>query len=64
LTTTKPAAIATLTVVYDGGQRRCIGHVLSRGKEGFEAFDVADRSIGIFQTQAQAATAVSAEAAP
>ena len=32
--------------VYDGQQ--CIGHALSRGKAGVEAFDVQDRSLGIF----------------
>jgi hypothetical protein len=54
----KPAATATLTVVYDGGQR-CIGHVLSRGKKGVEGFDWRDKSIGIFPTMKLAASAVS-----
>jgi hypothetical protein len=50
-----------MLTVHDG--RTCIGHIIARGRDGFEAFDVNDRSIGIFQTQAQAAAAVSAEAA-
>ena len=32
--------------VYDG--QHCIGHVLSRGKLGIEAFDAHDRSLGIY----------------
>jgi hypothetical protein len=32
--------------IYDGQQ--CIGHALSRGKLGVEAFDVQDRSLGIY----------------
>ena len=60
----KPAATATLTVVYDGGQR-CIGHVLSRGKAGHEAFTADDVSLGIFPNMKAAAGAVIAgECAP
>jgi hypothetical protein len=32
--------------VYDGQQ--CIGHVLARGPQGFEAFDIDDCSLGVF----------------
>ncbi len=55
----KPMTSATpgrLVYVYDG--RTCLGHIISRGIAGFEAFDVDDRSIGIFATQAAAAAAL------
>jgi hypothetical protein len=42
--------------VYDG--RQCLGHVLARGKAGYEAFDPSDKSLGIFETQRQAANAL------
>jgi hypothetical protein len=42
--------------VTDG--QRCIGHILSRGKAGVEAFDVLDRSLGLFPNQKAAADAV------
>jgi hypothetical protein len=41
--------------VYDG--RLCIGHLISRGKLGVEAFDVGDRSLGIFPSLKQAIAA-------
>jgi hypothetical protein len=53
----KPAASATMLTVNDDGQR-CVGHIIARGKLGHEAFDVSDRSIRIFQAQAQAADAI------
>jgi hypothetical protein len=42
--------------VYDGTRR--LGHVLSRGPRGFEAFDRDDKSLGIFETRRQAANAL------
>jgi hypothetical protein len=42
--------------VYDG--QRCIGFVLSRGKLGFELFDAAERSHGLFRTQQEAVSAL------
>jgi hypothetical protein len=39
--------------VTDGA--RCIGHVLARGKSGFESFDQNDRSLGVFPTAQEAA---------
>jgi hypothetical protein len=42
--------------VFDG--RRCVGHILSRGKQGYEAFDGDHRSLGVFDTQAAAAAAI------
>ena len=37
-----------LSYVYDGQQY--LGHVLARGKAGYEALDRDDKSIGIFET--------------
>lgn len=45
--------------VYDG-QQVCIGFTVSRGKAGVEAFDIDNRSLGIFPDQKSAAAAVSA----
>lgn len=42
--------------VYDGA--RCLGHVLSRGPKGVEAFDQNDNSIGTFPTTKAAADAL------
>jgi hypothetical protein len=47
--------------VYAG--QTCIGFLLLRGKTGVEAFDAADKSLGIFPDQKSAADAVSARAA-
>jgi hypothetical protein len=51
-----PGGGNSLAYVYDG--RECLGHVLGRGKLGFEALDRDDKSIGIFETQRQAANAL------
>ena len=45
-----------MVAVYDG--RACLGHVLGRGRAGFEAFDADNRSLGIFPSQREAAAAV------
>jgi hypothetical protein len=37
---------------------RCIGHIVSRGKTGFEGFNADDKSLGIFPTTKSAADAV------
>jgi hypothetical protein len=37
----------------------CIGHLLSRGPRGVEAFDAGDTSLGTFATAAEAAAALS-----
>jgi hypothetical protein len=42
--------------VYDG--TRCLGHVLSRGARGVEAFDRNDNSLGNFPTTKDAADAL------
>lgn len=52
----------TLVSVYDG--RRLLGFILNRGADGFEAFDAAERSLGVFNTIKAAADAISAEASP
>jgi hypothetical protein len=48
--------VSPLTYVYDG--RDCLGFILARGKVGFEAIDRDERSLGLFQTQREAANAV------
>lgn len=45
-----------MVAVYDG--RACLGHVLGRGKAGFEAFDGDDHSLGIFPSQRADAAAI------
>jgi hypothetical protein len=40
----------SLAYVYDGQQ--CLGHVLARGKTGFDAFDRDDKCLGVFPTSA------------
>ena len=52
----KPTPASALAYVYDG--RQCLGHVLGRGKLGFEATDRNDKSVGIFKTQSAAANAL------
>jgi hypothetical protein len=49
-------AASPLAYVYDG--REMLGFVLSRGKQGHEAFDREERSLGLFETAAKAANAV------
>jgi hypothetical protein len=46
----------TLMPVFDG--QLCVGHLLNRGKQGWEAFDVDDKSHGIFATQQEAVRTV------
>jgi hypothetical protein len=53
---TAPKSAPTLSYVYDG--RTCLGHILARGKAGFEAFDRDDRSLGLFPTAKAAADAL------
>jgi hypothetical protein len=60
----KPDTSAMMAVTI--GQT-CIGHVLARGKSGFEAFDQSDRSLGVFKTRHEAIAAIprsTAESAP
>jgi hypothetical protein len=53
-TASKP--VAAMLSVYDG--QRCIGHLLARGRSGWESFDTEQKSLGLFSTQAAAACAV------
>jgi hypothetical protein len=46
--------------VYDG--RTCIGHLLNRGKDGIEAFDSADRTLGIYLNLKSACDAIARRA--
>jgi hypothetical protein len=46
---------------YYAGQT-CLGHVMARGRFGFEAFDLNDRALGMFRTRAEAVDAVSSSA--
>jgi hypothetical protein len=45
-------------VVYAG--ITCLGHVITRGKLRAEAYDRDDRSVGIFESMAEAADALRA----
>jgi len=49
-------------VVYNG--TTCIGHTIRRGRAGIEAFDIDDKSIGLFPTLADATAALAGLAAP
>jgi hypothetical protein len=51
----KPAATAVLTV-FDGEQ--AIGFILRRGPAGVEAFSAAEISLGLFETEDNAASAI------
>jgi hypothetical protein len=44
--------------VYDG--QRCRGHAISRCRDGFEAFDIDDRTLGLYPSQNEAAEALRA----
>jgi hypothetical protein len=49
-------AVSPMAYVYDG--REALGHVIARGKLGFEAFGADDASLGVFPSQREAANAV------
>jgi hypothetical protein len=36
----------------------CIGHILARGPKGYEAFDIDERTLGIYESQRLAADAI------
>jgi len=44
--------------------RTTLGFILRRGDNVFEAFDRAERSLGVFEDQRSAADAISGEVAP
>jgi hypothetical protein len=50
-------SITPLSHVYAADQR-CLGFILSRGREGYSAFNADARPIGMFKTQAEAANAI------
>jgi hypothetical protein len=54
--TTSIANSQRLAFVTDG--REAIGFVLNRGKAGFEAFNRAEQSLGVFPTAPAAANAI------
>jgi len=45
-----------MLTVADG--RQTIGFIITRGPQGREAFDAAERSIGLFENEQAAATAI------
>lgn len=45
--------------MFDG--RDCLGHIIHRGPDGFEAYDLNDRSLGRYPTMREAADALSAQ---
>jgi hypothetical protein len=59
---TRHADKPTLLSVTNG--RDTIGFVLSRGREGYEAFDASERSLGVFASMRDAANRVSDEVVP
>jgi hypothetical protein len=58
---TRVAKPALTTVIRDG---RVTGFLLSRGREGVEAFDSLERSLGVFADAKLAHAAIIAEVAP
>jgi hypothetical protein len=53
---TSPDFVMQALAVYDGSQR--IGHLLPRGRDGFEAFSADTVSLGLFATMKAGADAV------
>jgi hypothetical protein len=51
------ARLSPMSYVYDDG-RQCLGFIMARGKLGFEAIDRDDRSLGMFPSEREAASAV------
>jgi hypothetical protein len=49
-----------MLAVYDG--QRCRGHLIGRGRSGFDAFDEDDVSLGFFPDQESASIAIWAAA--
>jgi hypothetical protein len=52
----KPEPPATKIGVFY--QERCLGHVLTRGCEAFEAYDHAEQSLGVFSSEDEATIAI------
>jgi hypothetical protein len=53
-----PRTPATALVSVCDQHRHCAGHILHRGRCGWEAYDHNDRSIGLFKSQDEAAQAL------
>jgi hypothetical protein len=53
----RPAALLS---IYAG--RTCLGFIIKRGREGFEAFSASERKLGIYKTASAAADVVSTHA--
>jgi hypothetical protein len=58
--TSKAEPTTGMISIYSG--RDCLGRVMARGRFGFQAFDVDDKSLGLFSTQIEAMAALSAAA--
>jgi len=54
--TTRPANAPQMFSVFADG--RCLGFVMCRGPCGHEAFDRDQKSLGVFETSREAATAI------
>ena len=52
------ARSTTTPLAYVTAGRKAIGHIIARGKLGFEAFDSEERSLGLYPTAPAAANAV------
>jgi hypothetical protein len=57
---TKALPITPLTSVLINN--RCVGYLISRGRDGLEAFDADDRSLGKFEQERDAVAAVMQQA--
>jgi hypothetical protein len=51
----RPEKGNTIQAVFDNSEQHCLGHILARGKLGFEAFDADDKSLGLFSSSKDAA---------
>jgi hypothetical protein len=51
-----PRFESPLLSIYDG--QTCIGFILNRGQQGWEAFDAGDASLGLYPSQRDATNAI------
>jgi hypothetical protein len=49
LTARRSLEASTMLSVYSG--RECVGFILKRSREGYEAFDVHEKSLGLYPSQ-------------
>jgi hypothetical protein len=52
------ARVAVSPLAYVTAGREAIGHIIARGKLGFEAFDREQNSLGVYATQREAAAGI------